>query len=242
VGRSQDGGARTIPIADAQLGFTTPSYHFQLGFAATPGPITTQDGGLQTGGANATVTSAIPWPANWPLITLPAINYNTSGNSGYNLTSDLANALSAVNPVTVTVGTTPVANTVLINPNDAPSGITEVYFVGNNGVADTQALVSAGGKALTYQGVAYSPLAVKTGRYSLWSFAHLYYLGSGAGSLSGAKKSLADALADAIYETYAPTNASGVTNSSDPGAAGILFDSSVLVTRGIDGGAISQNY
>lgn len=241
VGRTQDGGARTVPIAETGLGFKTPSYFFQLQFLNNG---TAQVDGLPTGGAGATVSRITPWPANSPLITLPQINWNLAGNSGYNVVSDLANALSAKNPVNVTVGTTPVANTVLINPADAPSGVTQAWFVGNNAIGDTDALVAAGGRRLSYNGVSYSPDAVRSGQYPVWSFAHLYRLASGPGAISGVKLNVVNAIADAVYQTYAPTNQNGVTDPAptNTGAAGILFDSSVLVTRSVEGGTIFTTY
>ena len=176
-----------------------------------------------------------------PLNTEPTINWNLYGHSGYNLTSDLSNALSALNPVdatSLTFGNSADSS----DPTLVPDPISQVYFVGYNGVADTSTLVANGGKALSYNGVAYSPAAVKNGQYTLWSYAHIYYIGSGTYAISGSAKQAADDLADKIYTTDAPTNSSGVVGSGS-GDAGILLDSSVIVARpGVEGTPVYQNY
>ena len=234
VGRSEDAGARTIPFAEAQLGFYTPPLQYQLSFSNNQ---TAQGDGTPTGGVGATVTGLYFWPANSPLNAAPTLNWNAPGHSGYTLTSDLANALSAVNPVTLsasfTIGTP-------ANPTPSPSNITQAYFVGYNAVADTAALVANGGTALTYNGAGYSEAAVKNGQYSLWAYAHVYYISQGARALTGDKKRAADDLADIIYTADANTNSSGVTGGA--GGSGIVIDSSVLVGRDVEGGIIYQTY
>jgi len=239
AGRSQDAGARTVPFAEAQNGFGNPPQQYKLTFSGTS--LTTQADGVVTGGTNGTVTGLYLWPANAPLNTEPTINWNQYGHSGYNLTSDLSNALSSLNPVTassLTFGNSADSS----DPTLAPSPISEVYFVGYNGVADTASLVANGGKALSYNGVAYSPAAVKNGLYTLWSYAHLYYIGSGTYAISGNAKQAADDIADKIFTTDAPTNSSGAVGTGN-GDAGILLDSSVLVARpGVEGTPVYQNY
>lgn len=232
AGRSEDSGARTVPLAEAQTGFGQNVQQFQLTFSNNQ---TTQSvDGLPTGGAGSTITGLYLWPGNSPLNTLPGINWKTPGHSGYNLTSDLANVLSASNPVTgLTIGNAQ-------NPTPIPSGYAAGYFVGYVGPADAAGII--GGTILSYNGVPYSTAAVQSGQYSLWSFAHIYYLGSGANPLGGQLKTAADNLADKIFLVDAPTNSNGVTTAGQANAAGILFDSSVLVTRGVEGGQISQTY
>ena len=239
AGRSEDAGARTVPFAEAQNGFGNPPQQYRLTFSGSG--LTTQADGLVTGGTNGTVTGLYLWPGNSPLNTEPTINWNLYGHSGYNLTSDLSNALSALNPVdatSLTFGNSADSS----DPTRVPDPISQVYFVGYNGVADTSTLVANGGKALSYNGVAYSPAAVKNGQYTLWSYAHIYYIGSGTYAISGSAKQAADDLADKIYTTDAPTNSSGVVGSGS-GDAGILLDSSVIVARpGVEGTPVYQNY
>lgn len=229
VGRSEDAGARTVPFAEAQTGFGNSTYQYALTFSSNQ---TVQADNRQTGGTGATVTGAAPWPANAPLNTEPNINWNSDGHSGYNLTSDLANVLSATNPVakaSFTVGLT-----------NLPADLTHAYFVGYNGVADTGSLVTAGGTALSYNGVPYSVAAVQNGQYSLWSFAHVYYIGDGPNQLTGVLQQAANDIADTIYSTDADINSSGAHSSTT--GAGLFFNSSVVVTRSIEGGGISQTY
>jgi hypothetical protein len=256
VGRSQDGGARTVPIAEAQLGFTTPVNQFQLEFLNS-GTQQTQPVTLATGGANATVKRLIRWPASWALSQLPEVNWGQTGNSGYNLTSDLANVLSAINPVLTTVtnitehnGTT--NGTVLVPTAIQSTGISHIYFVGYNGSADTQALlnttdsvpgddVDQKARRLSYNGVPYSADAVRTGQYSLWSYGHLYYRPD---RVDAAQQNVIDLIADDIFTVSAPTNGDGLTldDPTNTGAAGIFYDSRVLVRKEIEGGSLFRTY
>jgi hypothetical protein len=217
-----------VPFAEAQNGFGNPPVQYALTFSGAN--LTTQADGRVTGGTNGVVTGLALWPSNAPLNTEPSINWNSAGHSGYNLSSDLSNALSATNPVVS--GSLSVSN--------GPSPITQAYFIGYNGVADASTLVANGGTALSYNGVPYSVAAVLNGQYSLWSFAHLYYIGAGANSLTGVPQKAADDIADEIFSTDADINSSGAHSSTT--GAGIFFNSSVLVTRSIEGGVISQTY
>ena len=238
VGRSEDAGARTVPFAEAQNGFGNPPQQYQLTFSGSN--LTTQADGLVTGGTNATVTGLYLWPANAPLNQLPSLNWSLYGHSGYNITSDLSNALSAVNPVaaaSLAFGNGSDAN----DPTAAPTGITHAYFVGYNGIADASSLITAGGTALSYNGVPYSVAAVQNGQYTLWSYAHYYYIGSGANQLSGVPKQAADDLADKVYTTDADINSSGAHSSTT--GVGIFLNASVLVSRpGVEGTPVFQNY
>ena len=238
VGRSEDAGARTVPFAEAQNGFGNPPQQFQLTFSGSG--LTTQADGLITGGTTATVTGLFLWPSNAPLNQLPSLNWNQYGHSGYNLTSDLSNALSAINPVaagSLTFGNASDAN----DPTAAPTNITHAYFVGYNGIADASTLINAGGTALSWNGVPYSVAAVQNGQYTLWSYAHYYYIGSGANALSGVPKQAADNLADIVYTTDADINSSGSHSSTN--GVGIFLNSSVLVSRpGVEGTPVYPNY
>ena len=176
------------------------------------------------------------WPSNSPLNAAPTLNWNAPGHSGYSLTSDLANALSATNPVSIASLTIGNAS----NPTPTPNGITQAYFVGYNAVVDSAALVANGGTALSYNGVPYSEAAVKNGQYSLWAYAHVYYIGAGARALTGDKKRTADDLADIIFDADANTNGSGVVGGT--GGSGIVLDSSVLVGRNLEGGVTFPTY
>jgi hypothetical protein len=235
VGRSEDAGARTVPFAEAQNGFGNAPQQFALAFSNNQ---TTQADGRQTGGTSASgtasVTSASLWPSNAPLYTESTINWNQAGHSGYILTSDLSNALSAINPVAVSSLTGLASN--------LPANAAQALLIGYEGIADASSVLN--GKALSYNGVPYSVAAVQNGSYSLWSYAHLYYLSSGTGALTAGStiKQAADDIADIVYTTDADTTSSGGHGGSTNTATGIFFNSSVKVQRGVEGGVEAQTY
>lgn len=231
VGRNEDSGTRIGTLAEAQTGFGQSVVQYQLSFSNNQ---KTQADGLATGGTGSAVTGLYLWPANSPLYTNSSINWNTAGHSGYIAGGDVANVLNSTNPVTgLTVGNSQ-------NPTPTPTGMTAGYFVGYLGIADATSTV--GTTALSYNGVPYSVVAVQTGRYTLWSFEHMYYISAGVNALTGTGKTTADTVADKIFTTDAPTNSSGTTLAGQANAAGILYDSNVLVTRSVEGGAVSQDY
>lgn len=233
VGRSEDAGARTVPFAEAQNGFGNPPQQFALTFSNNQ---TTQADGRQTGGATASgtasVTGAALWPANAPLYTESTINWNQAGHSGYILTSDLSNAASALNPVAI--------SSITGLASSLPANAAQAYLVSYNGVADATSVVNA--KLLNYNGVPYSVANVQNGSYSLWSYAHLYYIGSGTGALTAGSviKQAADDVADTVFRFDADTNSSGAHGTST--GTGIFFNSSVVVSRQLEGGLQSQTY
>ncbi len=239
VGRSEDAGARTVPLAEAQSGFGQSVQQYQLTFANNQ-TVEASSTTTQTGGVGSTVTGASLWPANAPLNTEPSVNWNSQGHSGYTLTTDLVNALSASNPVVVGTGTNQVNFSI---PGETGAHTpTSVYLVGYAGPADIAGI--SGATALSYNGVPYSVAAVQSGQYTLWSFAHLYYFNSGGHALTGAPQKAADDIADQVYNTDAPTNSSGVTDNTQAqiSSAGIFYNSSVLVTRQVEGGQVSADY
>lgn len=242
VGRSEDSGSRTVPFAEAQNGFGNPPQQYALAFSNNQ---TTQADGRATGGTSASGTASVIgaglWPSNAPLYTETNINWNESGHSGYILSSDLSNALSAINPVAVSSlngsGTTGYTLSTFL-----PANAAQAYLIGYAGLADASGVLN--GKALTYNGVPYSVAAVQNGTYSLWSYAHLYYLSSGTGSLTAGStvKQAADDIADTVYLTDADINSSGSHGTSNNTGTGIFFNSSVKVQRQLEGGVESQNY
>jgi len=242
VGRSEDAGARTVPFAEAQNGFGNAPQQFALAFSNNQ---TTQADNRQTGGTSASGTASVIgaslWPANAPLYTETSINWNQSGHSGYILTSDLANALSAINPVAVASlagsGTTGYTLSSFL-----PANAAQAYLLGYNGIADSSSTLN--GKNLSYNGVPYSVAAVQNGSYSLWSYAHLYYLISGTGAVTAGStvKQAADDIADTVFTTDADITSSGAHGGSGTSATGIFFNSSVKVQRSVEGGVEAQNY
>jgi hypothetical protein len=237
LGRNEDSGSRINAFAVAQSGFGNNCQQMQLAFSSNS---TTEADGVQTGGSGATVTGFVPWPANWPLNTETGVYWNTSGHSGYIGGGDLKNALTATNPATASTLDT---NGFL----DEDTG--SCFFIGYLGTAD--AVVGGNAFALSYQGVPYSVGAVQNGQYALWGYEHFYYLSSGTGSISGTTLTVAQAIATKISTTDADVNNNngsggysehGTQNSGAIQQAGIFNNSSVLVTRGTEGGVITQNY
>jgi hypothetical protein len=188
------------------------------------------------------VTGLGYWPANSPLNTEPSISWANAGHSGYIAGGDVKSVLQATNPVVHTSLTYTVANTGL-----ADASIGNIWFIGYLGIADA----GVGGNAVTlsYNGVPYSVAAVANGAYTLWGYEHFYYLtGTGAGNLSGTKKTVADKLADKIYLTDADvSNANTGTIHGTASAAGILLQGgngnpAVTVVRSAEGGPISSTF
>jgi hypothetical protein len=238
VGRSEDAGQRVNVFAGAQAGFGNSCQQMQLSFSNNA---TTEADGVQTGGSGATVAGFAPWPANWPLNTESGIYWNTSGHSGYLAGGDLKNALTALNP----------ANSSTLDTSgflDSDTGSS--FFIGYLSISD----VAIGGNAFTlsYEGVPFSVANVYNGAYSLWSFQHLFYLKPGVtgGLATGSTiKLIADTLANKILTTDADVNnnagASGISVHGSSGSviqSGLFYNSNLLVTRGTEGGVITQNY
>jgi len=250
IGRNEDSGTRIGALAESQDGFGNPPIQWQLTFSNNQ----TSDGSVQTGGAGSTVTFATEWPADSPLNTEPHINWNTTGHSGYISGGDVSNSLLATNP----------ASNSEIDPSFALGENTgNSYFIGYLGWSDGYKISAAAhpGTELTYNGVTLSAHNIQTGVYTFYTYEHCYYVTSGSNAI-GSAQSLADGIADAVFNTYAPTDSAGNTataNFPTSGAgvdanednlvshdnaapAGLLFDSSVLGIRGEEGAPQGLNY
>jgi hypothetical protein len=102
------------------------------------------------------------------------------------------------------------------------------YYIGYLSTQDTDNIaVPNGAVTLKFNGVPYSEEAVREGRYTLWSYEHLYY-NSATATGGGVKKTFADALANQI-------------KSVDASISGIFVDT-MNVSRQIEGGLVSPNY
>ena len=132
----------------------------------------------------------------WPAETINGIAFET-GNSGYASGSSLV--------------TTMKATTAGING----------YYVSYMGVSDADSAVSGGAVELTWNGVQYSLDNVKQGKYTFWGYQHLMY----SSTLSGTKKTVADAIATQIKTVDSP-----------------ILLSDMKVGRPADGGLIAPNY
>lgn len=107
-----------------------------------------------------------------------------------------------------------------LNPN-------HINLVSYLGESDTKNLLTAGGSILTYVGVSASPTAHNPfieGQYTFWGNEHLYYLTSASSTVS----TFGDNLATKISGTT--VGDSGIANSA------------MNVSRGPDGGVVSENY
>lgn len=187
---------------------------------------------FQVTGTVSGITGVGLYPANNPLYTQTNISWSAAGHSGYNAGGDVATALDLPDAGT--------ALTFSSGKSGENSGAS--YFVGYLGVTDAATAIAGGAKALTYGGVPFSVAAVQNGQYTFWTYEHCYRLST----LSGTTLTVANAVADNVYNTDADVAGDG-THSATSGslAAGILDnDSSLnfLVQRSLTEGGPITNY
>jgi len=241
VGRNEDSGTRINAHAEAQNGFGNSVVQFALAFNSNN---TTQTDGRQTGGSGSTVASFDVWPANAPLNTEPNVNWQTAGHSGYIGGGDVKNVLTSSNPSLLanTQGHTS-GGTLTDTSGSLEAAATNAYFIGYLGTAD--AAVGGNAVQLNYNGVPFSASNVYNGSYSLWGYEHMFYLSS----TSGTAQTTCDKIADRIFNVDADINsnngAGGISVHGTNGTvlqAGLLYNSSLLVTKPVEGGILTQNY
>ena len=224
VGRNEDSGTRASTYAEAALGFgpACQTWNLQVDSAGTD----SLGNWLPPSAAGLAIKGLQLWKANTPVNTVPSLKWGTAGHSGYNIGPDVKFTFTTPNPVT---GLTPV---------DTVTGWTsssKAFFVTCTSTGDASTIQTAGGKALTYNGVDYSADAVRHGQYSQWSFEHCYYLTSATthtansagtpSAVAGEQKTFADALADRVY-------------TNDASLSGIVF-STMVVSRADTGDEIA---
>jgi len=178
-------------------------------------PTSAQSSGYPSISQGSGLTSFKLWPSNWGIGGESTLAWGSSGHSGYNGGGDVAAIIGTPNPVTYSsFSSVPVS----AQPSGV-SGSSQIYFVGYLGTSDAATAVTDGGRALSYNGVAYSAAAVEDGQYGFWGYEHMYYLTSATGSqvAIGSSQAAADALADTIYN-------SPIANLS---SAGVPFTSMV---------------
>ena len=253
VGRNEDSGTRIDAFAEPLLGFTSNPQQYLLTFAggSTTSDVPTPTDFTQIGGATATVTKMVPWPAGATLNTESSINWSSAGggHGGYAAGGDVSSVLS-----------TPVDQGSLANDGSgfAAENAGNSFFIGYLGISDAGNFVTpststpggsnspssvTGGTSLSYNGVPYSTVNVQSGAYTFWSYEHMYYLGSGSNAITTAQKTVADTLANLISTTYANYNSSG--NPGQANAAGVLLlahNTGGAVQRSVEGGILSLNY
>ena len=127
------------------------------------------------------------------------------GDGGYSAGSDLRTALGATTAAVSVDG-----------------GASEnALLIGHAGISDTATIVTNGGKALSFNGVAYSADAVRRGAYTYWSYQNIL-------SASGLSTGETVLKADLIANIPANIGSAGITTTS------------MVASRpdGLDGGAI----
>jgi hypothetical protein len=151
-------------------------------------------------GANGSATNTVTGLRAYPVNTILGVTY-PAGHSGYASGGTVAGILA-------TPGALAAAGT---------------HLIGYAGISDATTATNAntGAAFMSYNGVSYSPNAVRAGKYTFWSYEHLLY----RSSLTGGAKTVADQIADAI-------------KTLDPTPAGIQL-STMGVNRQVEGGVVS---
>lgn len=237
IGRNEDSGTRVAVHAEAGNSIGLGTVQFLPTFS--PANVSVDASNRDAGGATATITGFNRWPANSPLNTVSTVNWNSAGHSGYTGGGNVRTVLQSQNPALLT--------SVADNGGILGASATQVFFLGYLGTGDS----TTGGNSinLNYNGVAFSPAAVQSGAYSLWSYEHFFYIndGTSTNSLNATQKLIADLIADDVFQNEADVNsgngATGSIHGSVSGAqqAGIFFDTNVKVQRSIEGGVITRN-
>ncbi len=274
-------GVNPATVTQAQLGFTTDfsvagglptgGYSAASSASATLGSFIPSgaSAGIATIAASNTAGTSLPTKSGgstssygaasfqrFPqtaLNTEPNIHWGT-GHSGYIAGGDVANVLSAFNPGNVFPSSAAFKDTLGL-----VSG-SKVYLVGYVGLAD--AVSVAYGTPLAFDGVSptvsNAPTPIENGTYPVWSEEHFFYLGSTSSNpLSGNTLTVAQAIADNLYNNYVAADKNG--NFAAPGGESTVvspgffaipgtFDSAGIylqdmkVTTSSDGGAYTLSY
>ncbi len=201
--RDPGSGARLILQAETGIGVKTPLLTYKP--TVTGGSLDTQ--GDNVGGsitdASYNPDTGAGGPALYPagVIASTAVYDPNAGDTGYPKfgTTDTSGLLSAI---TATVQ----------DPN--------AYYISYFNNSDAAEAEAHGAVELSWNGVAYSPAAVKEGRYTFWSYEQLFP----AAGLSGNKLSFANAVKTAFpSHSAAPLSTVNVTRTVDGGPVGPLF-------------------
>lgn len=196
LGRDAGSGTRLQAHQESGVGYNSQVVQFQP----------TVSGGAMTANVLATNSGSV----------LPAIAalHPNPGDGGYS-------SGGTIGTVMTNATTTPLDTDGL--PHGAPTGATAMgYFISYAGISDAAVAINGGAKELTWHGVPYSEAAVQEGRYTFWGYEALSYLAS----LTGTKKTVADALATQIITVDAPSPKL----------------STMKCIRSADGGVVTQNY
>jgi hypothetical protein len=200
TGRNEDSGTRIGAFSESQFGVTTAPFQWQIGDGAH------------------SFTPIQLFPANSALATEKQISWAPAGHSGFSSGANVAFALTMPNTGSALTFTgKPMANT----------GAS--YFIGYVGLTDAATAITAGAKALNYNGVTFGPAAVINGSYTFWTFEHLYRLTSSTGNTIGTHlNNIADLVwnvdADVVYTGTAHTSGIYHTYSVGPVAGKNDYD------------------
>lgn len=212
LGRNPESGTRLSCFAEPGIGATAGTKQYM---PVALGGLTNTDSGRITA---ANVFGGVSTLATWPSYT-SAVTGNTvsAGNGGYDSGGELCKAVAN------STSTLTVSSPSFTANNGAGVTATLVAYTGIN---DAKALVGSNDlNKLTYNGVElpltggvwdFSP--IKTGKYTLWGYEHLYYRTTPGTNVAA----YGDALAAQIRTADAQ----------------IILDSSVLVSRAADGGKV----
>jgi len=178
IGRDEDSGTRVCAFAESGYGVFTTAKQYKP---------------TASGGA---ITALVKWPSN----TVNGVTYPTGDSgegSGGNLATDLGNTISGVN--VSGVGSVSAIVTYL--------GESDAKTLCGDGVSTT----GLGGRYLTYNGVSFGAgaglssgdanfyQAIQQGKYTFWSYEHMYY----RSSLAGGQLTYAGKLFTQIHDTDA---------------------------------------
>jgi hypothetical protein len=253
IGGGEASGSHIDALAESQAGVTMPwglqQYlptftNNQATQPASPGYPASGNPPVPEGGAGATIATLGLWPADWTLNSEYNIDWTSSGVSGFCQDSDVANCLSALNPVaslsfakSSLYGDVGHGGTAARNAKGAPdtfSASSNVWLVGyltaaaaigngsvsyswtGEGYLSNNAGVS-NGVILNYCGSSYSGIqSVENGSYTFWMYEHMYYSrnNTDTNSNSNPQKETVDDIADALFLVFASTNSSGITDPS----------------------------
>ena len=242
-GRDFDSGTRINAFADTGVGTTTSPVQLQpflnatvtgtVGSGGTNDYIGTPQATTVPGATDQFVTKLRKWNnnASYPLyngtLTVPSVDggFASGGDLSKFMRCDTNN--NAMKNY---------YNTTLKGQLGYANNATGIYMVTYLGIGDAATLTNAtglgvgAGKELTYNGVTYSNNAIEQGKYTFWSYEHLF-----ANDLSTA----GSAQATAVYNNLANT----LTNNPDASenGAGLRLDQ-MIVNRAGDGGAIGFDF
>jgi len=201
TGRNLDAGQRFVAQAESGIGIYGVVKHYKPTIS-----------GQQTDGATYKYGGQVDSQVLWPVETYSGVSSQFLGNGGQDTGKNLAPFLSA----TLTANAYKLGNTF---PN-ATAG----YYISYLTPQDGDNAATHGAVELKWNGVPYSTTNIAEGRYTFWTYEHLFY----RSSLSGVEKAFADALRDQIKNV-------------DAAVAGIFLNQ-VNVSRSGEGTIVKAKY